>query len=63
MEDATYQSNGLPNHYGYLFIIPDEAFPHPIVILRYLKSVSCGTLLDFLSVKLKKKTMAIRVSK
>lgn len=56
MKGATYQGNGLPNHYGPFFIIPDEAHPHPIVILRYLKSVICGTLLDLLGIKLKKKT-------
>lgn len=56
MKGATYQGNGLPNHYGHYFIPPDEAHPHPIVIFRHLKSIICGTLLELLGIKLRKET-------
>jgi soluble lytic murein transglycosylase-like protein len=56
MKEATYQGSGLPNHYGHFFIAPDEAEIHPIEILRHLKTVICGTLLDLLGIKLRMET-------
>lgn len=56
MKDATYHGSGLHNHYGYFFITPRETHTNPLEILRHLKTVICGILLDSLGIKLRKET-------